>query len=109
MPSRRLAAEVGSASAAFADSGGTAFALAALRAKAGGEGSRTPVLQTIHTTFYMFRRFLISGMAGEPSRVLPKSVHGIDSSRVAVAPSRTSLLSSYSRLAGVTGNTSWLN
>ena len=40
----RADGEFGSAYAAFADSGGTAFALAALRAKAGGEGSRRLLL-----------------------------------------------------------------
>ena len=109
LPSRSLAAAGVSACAAVADSGGAAFALAALRAKAGGDGSRTRVLKMIHTTFYMFRRFLVSGRAGEPSRFHPQSVHDIDSSGVAVAPSRTSLLSSHSRLAGVGWNASRLN
>ncbi len=43
LPSRSLAVAVGSAYAAVADSGVPAFALAALRAKAGGDGSRTRV------------------------------------------------------------------
>ena len=77
--------------------------------KNGGEGSRTPVLQTIHTTFYMFRRSLISEKAGEPSRFLLQSVHEIDSSGVAVAPSQTSLLSSHSGPAGVIRDASQLN
>ena len=109
LPSRSLAAAVGSAYAAVADSGVTAFALAALRAKAGGDGSRTRVLKMIYTTFYMFRRSLISEGAGEPSRFPLQSVHEIDSLGVAVAPSQASLLSSHSGPAGVSRNASWLN
>ncbi|MCX6962774.1 MAG: hypothetical protein NTZ08_10060 [Verrucomicrobia bacterium] len=45
LPSRSLAAAFGSACAAVADSGVTAFALASLRAKAGGDGSRTRTLR----------------------------------------------------------------
>lgn len=45
LPSRSLAAAVGSAYTAVADSGVTAFALAALRAKGGGDGSRTRTLR----------------------------------------------------------------
>ena len=86
----------------------TAFALAALRAKAGGDGSRTRVLKAIHTTFYMFRRSLISEWAGEPSRIPLQSIHVIDSPVAAVAPARASLLSSHSGLAGVGWNASWL-
>ena len=89
-------------------SGVTAFALAALRAKAGGDGSRTRVLKAIHTTFYMFRRSLISEWAGEPSRIPLQSIHEIDSPVAAVAPARASLLSSHSGLAGVGWNASWL-
>ena len=89
-------------------SGVTAFALAALRAKAGGDGSRTRVLKAIHTTFYMFRRSLISEWAGEPSRIPLQSIHVIDSPVAAVAPARASLLSSHSGLAGVGWNASWL-
>ncbi len=49
-------------------SGGTSFALALLRAKDGGEGSRTPVHNAVSETFYMLRRSLISEMSCEPSR-----------------------------------------
>ena len=108
LPSRSLAAAVGSAYAAVAGSGVTAFALAALRAKAGGDGSRTRVLKMIYTTFYMFRRSLISEWAGEPSRIPLQSIHVIDSPVAAVAPARASLLSSHSGLAGVGWNASWL-
>jgi len=107
--SRSLAAAGGSAYAAVADSNVTAFALVTLRAKAGGDGSRTRVLKMICTTFYMFRRSLISEWAGEPSRFPLQSVHEIDSLGVAVAPSQASLLSSRSGPAGVSRNTSWLN
>jgi len=86
----------------------TAFAFAALRAKGGGDGSRTRVLKAIRTTFYMFRRSLISEGAGEPSRIPLQSIHVIDSPVAAVAPARASLLSSHSGLAGVGWNASWL-
>ena len=75
----------------------------------GGDGSRTRVLKMIYTTFYMFRRSLISEWAGEPSRFPLQSVHEIDSPGVAVAPSQASLLSSHSGPAGVSRNASWLN
>ena len=74
----------------------------------GGDGSRTRVLKAIHTTFYMFRRSLISEWAGEPSRIPLQSIHVIDSPVAAVAPARASLLSSHSGLAGVGWNASWL-
>jgi hypothetical protein len=47
LPSRSLTAAVESAYAAVADSGVIAFALASLRAKGGGDGSRTRVLAAI--------------------------------------------------------------
>lgn len=76
--------------------------------RGGGDGSRTRVLKAIHTTFYMFRRSLISERAGEPSRFPPQSIHVIDSPGAAVAPARASLLSSHSSLAGVGWSASWL-
>ena len=109
LPSRSLAATDESAFAAVAGYGVTAFALAALRAKTGGDGSRTRVLNAIYTTFYMFSRFLISERGCEPTRFPLQSVHVIDSLGVAVAPSQASLLSSHSGPAGVSRNASWLN
>jgi len=74
----------------------------------GGDGSRTRVRKMIYTTFYMFRRSLISKWAGEPTRIPLHSVHEIDSLGVAVAPSQASLLSSHPRPAGVSRDASWL-
>jgi len=54
--------------------------------KSGGEGSRTPVLQAITTTFYMLIRSLYSGRSCEPSRHPPQSGHEIDSSPAAATP-----------------------
>ena len=59
----------------FGDSGVTAFALATRRAKTGGEGTRTPVLNAHCATFYMHRRFLISEECCESPHHIPPSGH----------------------------------
>jgi len=57
-----------------------------LMRKTGGEGSRTPVLKAIYTTFYMLIRSLILGSCCEPSRHQPQSGHEIDSLPAAATP-----------------------